>query len=276
MDARVERKRMKKLQKQKRIAKRLAKLLDLTETNNLILAGFTDGDTTGAPTSKRKNTVSITQKPRSVSRKIIFDFDDTLFPTLWYTTNKLRYTPSDLDKLMQPVAEEVCNLITYALEAFDHVVIITNAEEGWVQIILSTFPCFHKLHNIVDDNVPIFSARTKFSNKSSCPYMWKHYTFRALLQTFGKSPIDLTSIGDGPCERKAALDLLSDPEFAHIAQITSLTMVPCLLSPALFCRQLVYVRRAMQHLSKRNVPRRVLDMVISVTSPPKDTTATGA
>ena len=140
--------------------------------------------------------------PRYVT---IFDFDDTLLPSSWLV--HVLSTREELTEKMKTelrrVERSAYNLLSSAIQS-SHVIIITNAEEGWVQSSCALFmPSVYSLLS----KIVIVSARSRYE----CVYptdsaKWKELTFYDEIESIrGKSGgfISLLSIGDSLLEREA-------------------------------------------------------------------------
>lgn len=138
---------------------------------------------------------------------IIFDWDDTLFPTTWIQQQGLM--PYD----QEPCEEQWANLHLLAehsaqtlLEAGRHgeVVIVTNAQEGWVELSCARF--MPSLASCLPKRIT--SARSTYKKYGSDPSMWKRRAFeREAGAFFSESSLDrkhnVISLGDSSYEREA-------------------------------------------------------------------------
>merc|ERR1711924_5074 len=97
-----------------------------------------------------------------VETLILFDWDDTLFPTSWLLQRGLlerpmpARTPSREERVqLQRMAEHARDTLAMALQ-IGKVVIVTNGEEGWVEMSCEEF-----LPSLIDmlQKVDIVSAR---------------------------------------------------------------------------------------------------------------------
>ncbi len=153
---------------------------------------------------------------------IIVDWDDTLMATtqlmtfIQQQTTKNEECPSN-----QPIKFNHCNysdfncvyqealnlleirIVTFlaVLQRLGDVYIVTNSEQGWVQM-----SCKQYLPSVWNhiSNIPIISARTTY--ESTYPkdfYMWKLMAFQSCIQPHHKI---LMSFGDSPIDHKAAED----------------------------------------------------------------------
>jgi hypothetical protein len=136
----------------------------------------------------------------------IFDWDDTLFPTSSLQLLDLLYGDFVLSKEQVEeflrLADSVENILRSALQ-FGRVVIVTNAQKGWVEkccarmmpSLLSLFP-----------EVDIISARSAYESCTSSPFEWKRLAFdkeAETLETLGIQEYTLISLGDSAYELRA-------------------------------------------------------------------------
>jgi len=140
-----------------------------------------------------------------VQTLVLFDWDDTLCPSTWaksvgYGSCEVEL-PSHRAMLAQVAAAAKSALL--AAEALGKVVIVTNAEDGWVD--LSCRRWMPTLHSIVSkmDHV---SARSTWEQVGlTQPVDWKTKEFDHIITTFyGDSKNkNVLSIGDSPHDRAA-------------------------------------------------------------------------
>ena len=145
-------------------------------------------------------------KPEITNYITIFDYDDTFLPSSWI---------SHLLQINAPVTNEIRNqlelvdrsataLLQEALQ-YSKVIIITNAENGWVEDSSRIFmPHFYSLL----DDVKVVSARSMYeSSYPCCSTIWKKQAFRDeidSLLSFNDYP-SILSIGDSLHEREAVM-----------------------------------------------------------------------
>jgi hypothetical protein len=142
---------------------------------------------------------------------ILFDWDDTLMAS---TTLQAAGCRVDLPMDDQPLSEEqvaalktlevtVANVLRLAL-ASGRVCIITNAEQGWVELSAAKFmpsvvPLLSKLK--------VVSARSTYESMfPNSPAKWKYYAFQEKLQNyaaFACKQRHVLSFGDSHVEREA-------------------------------------------------------------------------
>ena len=147
---------------------------------------------------------------------VIFDWDDTILPSSWVAGEGLRLDepqtlPEKVAQTLRPLEESAVKLLT---QACNHgpVVIITNAETGWVELSAKRFlpavvPLLSRLR--------IVSARSDFEAQfPNSPQQWKLAAFHQEIEhqcvASGKagratadSPVSVTSLGDSVHEREA-------------------------------------------------------------------------
>jgi hypothetical protein len=149
---------------------------------------------------------------------IIFDWDDTLLASTFLSNEGYRL---DNDCLLAPAVSAQLNqlercVITLLILAkrFGQVLIITNAEQGWVELSAQKF-----LPKVVPhlEGVQVFSARTTFESQfPEAPTQWKLQAFSHLLavqqqqqqQSTSASSLstalkNVISFGDSQAEREA-------------------------------------------------------------------------
>ena len=155
----------------------------------------------------------------------IFDYDDTIFPSTWV---------SQIIKMRIPISEEIKsqldlvdkNATTLVQEACKHsiVLIITNAEEGWVQESSKLFmPRFYSLL----DSLTVVSARSRYEHLSpSCSTIWKEQAFKDEIEKLScvNDSLSILSIGDSLHERNA---IISYSKFNSKALVKSIKMIEC-------------------------------------------------
>jgi len=86
-------------------------------------------------------------------------------------------------------------------------VIVTNAQQGWVEMCCEKMmPSLKKVLRSVD----IVSARSKYETVSCCPSEWKRLAFERELETLGASGTsqsNIISLGDSLHEQYAVMAL---------------------------------------------------------------------
>eukprot|EP00918_Siedleckia_nematoides_P007675 GHVU01016654.1.p1 GENE.GHVU01016654.1~~GHVU01016654.1.p1 ORF type:complete len:241 (-),score=24.59 GHVU01016654.1:445-1167(-) len=144
---------------------------------------------------------------------VFFDWDDTLLPSSWLSNNAL--TVDRACEVPHEVWPELVDMAQRAqatlLTAMEHstVVIVTNAEHGWIELSCTKFmpslkPLLSKIRQL--------SARTAYEAESTTPFDWKKLAFRHVLhdhcqQLDANESLNAISFGDSLHERVAILSL---------------------------------------------------------------------
>jgi hypothetical protein len=152
------------------------------------------------------------------STLIIYDWDDTLFPTTIVVRNKLGQLSMQLEHLSHVINK--VDKIKLELIALDkqiyklleksmrmgYTVIITNASRSWIKETSSKYyPATYSL--MMKYNIPVISAREFSSNNDiKDSNEWKNVTFKYFLTTFmskNNKISNILSFGDSLFEKKA-------------------------------------------------------------------------
>ncbi|KAA6383913.1 MAG: hypothetical protein EZS28_020560 [Streblomastix strix] len=138
------------------------------------------------------------------------------------------FVPQEIRHQLNILQEQVIDLLEKSLQITDNVLIITNAEEGWVDLSAEKFMprVLHILRR-----VQVISARTTYQKQfKDQPNMWKRAAFldqlyniiggrtgsthqygNASIEPYSASaaehPISVISFGDSECERSALMSL---------------------------------------------------------------------
>jgi len=142
---------------------------------------------------------------------IIFDWDDTLCPSTTcmrsHGLNVLGAPPEGMvAQQLEDLSHEVCSLLEQAATLAEKVVVVTNAEEGWVDL-----SCKAWLPYLKDTltNCEVASARSMWEPRGiASPAGWKARAFEDVIDRFysqykHQSWKNIISIGDAPHEREA-------------------------------------------------------------------------
>lgn len=139
---------------------------------------------------------------------IIFDYDDTLFPTTYVSEQDLYNTSVQCPEFVhhrdvfQELETAAICMLSKAMSVGDLVVIVTNGRLDWIRYSMKMF--YHRFFEFVCKNeTPIVSAQDIFGASNSYPVMWKVNCFRQLLGSLcstNNSPTQLISVGDGTHE----------------------------------------------------------------------------
>jgi len=140
---------------------------------------------------------------------IIFDWDDTLFPTSWITKNdiditnpQIQYVFLKLDILIYQVLQKMIK--------YGQIVIVTNAVGKWVNMSANVLP---KTQNILNKNIIILSARDNFEKLyPTQTHIWKKLLFKEIVNNYFKNYKlqNIISIGDAEHEFYALIDLYNE------------------------------------------------------------------
>mmetsp|Transcript_47543 Transcript_47543/g.142016 ORF Transcript_47543/g.142016 Transcript_47543/m.142016 type:complete len:276 (-) Transcript_47543:63-890(-) len=144
---------------------------------------------------------------------IIFDWDDTVFPSTWVkeqipnSGGAPEIAPWQQDCLAQ--ISDLARETLVTAKQFGSVLLVTNAEQGWIDLSCHTF--MPALAPVLAD-VRILSARTMYETPSiSSPHVWKMKAFeseisRAFLTDLGGCRRkNIISLGDSSHERVALM-----------------------------------------------------------------------
>jgi len=145
---------------------------------------------------------------------MIFDWDDTLFPTSWIHKHGLLMdgvtVNSEQDAQLKKMAEGARSTLQKALE-IGQVVIVTNAEQGWIERSCKKFtPSLVSLMKKVD----MVSARSTYESYVEAPSEWKRLAFEYEIGQFYQSGCvnrqrNIVSVGDSLHELHALTSVTS-------------------------------------------------------------------
>jgi len=163
---------------------------------------------------------------------IIFDWDDTLLPSSWLTAEGLRLdspvTIPSASIAELEVLESACIFLLERAVNYGDVIIITNAEAGWVELSARRFfprvlPLLKRL------GIQVLSARSTFeSDLPENPFAWKLAAFdqeiglwarRASSSLKHGEMLHVVSFGDSVHERDAVHQIAGQISFAHTKSI---------------------------------------------------------
>ena len=151
------------------------------------------------------------QKEKSHNSIIIFDWDDTLFPTSSLTKNGIyidynNLTEKEKEKISN-LEELVLNVLTLSIEKGD-TFIITNAGKGWVEF--SSMKYYPKIKNVLE-KIKIISARENYENKyPNDSQKWKMLSFLDVQKNLNCNLVtNIICLGDSFIEIQAGLKLAS-------------------------------------------------------------------
>lgn len=148
---------------------------------------------------------------------LILDWDDTLLPTSWIEAQGLRLSndciSTETQRQQLHLMAERAALTLHVAKSYGTVVIVTNAEHGWIELSCEKFmPTL--LHALKD--VKILSARSRYESQGVAqPCIWKLLAFDGEIGLFFGGGIEhdspgcvrrnVISVGDSPYEREALI-----------------------------------------------------------------------
>lgn len=148
---------------------------------------------------------------------IFLDWDDTCQASSVLCTNGITlqspYVPREIEIQFAPLQDQVIKFLDMVTDFTKNVFVITNAEQGWVELSTQKFmPRVFKNLN----KVQIISARTVYQDRFiNQPNIWKktamidriNGVFPPTNSHIGVADINIISFGDSECERNAVLSL---------------------------------------------------------------------
>jgi hypothetical protein len=143
-----------------------------------------------------------------VQTLVIFDWDDTLFPTSWL--QRQGFFKADAVPSMQQTAQlqKLADVVERTLRTallFGKVVVVTNAEKGWVEVCCSKLmPSLAQVLSEVD----IVSARSAYERHSQNPSEWKRLAFAHEVEQLhiqSNEQLNVVSVGDSLYEQHAVM-----------------------------------------------------------------------
>ncbi|KAF0687855.1 Aste57867_20442 [Aphanomyces stellatus] len=170
---------------------------------------------------------------------IFLDWDDTLLASTWVGKLGLRpkyvnekpVIPDDVKIQLEELEECVIALLETAVR-YGRVVIITAAETGWVELSASLF--MPRCLPIITQHIKVVSARSTYEELyPGSPKKWKieafqHEVYNHPSESNGSSPMapkHIISIGDGPTEREALINLKMSVGCHHAFHAKSLKLI---------------------------------------------------
>lgn len=148
---------------------------------------------------------------------LIFDWDDTVLPSTWIQEQGLRLDDGSVvteeqRRIFDKGAETANNLIAMA-KKYGTVVLVTNAETGWIELSCQKFlPALYPQL----EGVRMVSARSSYEPQGiTSPFEWKFYAFGNEINSFYSSfgpncRRNVISFGDSAHERQALIRVAQD------------------------------------------------------------------
>jgi len=143
-----------------------------------------------------------------VETLLIFDWDDTLFPTSWLQEQGLLVDGATMSAEQEAKLELMAECARLTLQTaleIGKVVIVTNAAKGWIEMSSARFtPSLVSLLKTID----MVSARSHFEKYSQEPSEWKRMAFEHEVDLFYGSghagqQRNIVSVGDSVHEMHA-------------------------------------------------------------------------
>lgn len=143
---------------------------------------------------------------------LIFDWDNTMLPTTWLEERGLslheQSVPSEEQRDLLAELAETARQTLHIAKALGKVVLVTNAEHGWVEMSCKKFmpQLFPSLQG-----VKVLSARSTYERQGVAqPAQWKYLAFESEIDGFcemfgSERQKNIISIGDSPHERWALI-----------------------------------------------------------------------
>jgi len=147
-----------------------------------------------------------------VESLLIFDWDDTLCPTSWLKEQGLMEDGAQPSEEQWAILHQLEARVQQTLEMatqVGHVVIVTNAQQDWVQ-----FSCAVWMGAVTDvlQKVDVVSARSTYEHCSQDPSEWKRLAFEQEVSFLYGPVIDgqarnIVSFGDALHEQRALVSV---------------------------------------------------------------------
>lgn len=144
----------------------------------------------------------------------LYDWDDTFFPSTYLAVRGVR-VDDDQEQLPTSLLQELAQLENIVMKILEEalrygiVKIITNAEEGWVELSGARF--MPRLTKFIQDNdIKVVSARTIYeADYPDSPACWKTAAFAAEVdESYPENDhLNVLVLGDSLSEREAAHNL---------------------------------------------------------------------
>lgn len=172
-------------------------------------------DVKDEPRPERTNDKRTDESESPSKTTAILDWDDTICPSTYLASLGLRVDdagslPAPLQRQLEQLEHAVINIVKKALR-FGQVVVITNAEAGWVELSGRRF--LPRVVRFLECNdIRIVSARTSFeSDFPDAPSSWKVAAFSQEVASMfpNEDELNVLVLGDSMSERDAAHALSS-------------------------------------------------------------------
>lgn len=129
------------------------------------------------------------------NKLVIFDFDDTLFPTTEYMITKT----FPIAKAVE-FNSQITNLFEILWKRNYHIIIVTNAEGAWINYWRNILPILK--------NIDIYSARDHYEKEGIAIDDWKKYMYIYLMTSDKYIKYNyVIGVGDSDRDGQAAISL---------------------------------------------------------------------
>jgi len=153
---------------------------------------------------------------------IILDWDDTILPTSWLEINNVK--PKSIVKSFytkeMALYENYCYEFLNEVKKNANVIIITNADEGWVESTCKEY--LPKILPIIS-TLKIISAFTLYNKIFDSPFKWKEMAFKNEIELYIKENPNIVknilSIGDAEYERIAVRSINKNKKLEGTSEI---------------------------------------------------------
>lgn len=160
---------------------------------------------------------------RSKLTLIVFDWDNTLFPTK--ILERAERSKDFLKQMGKHIGSlEIHNIrLLQCCMSLGTVIIVSNSRTKWFESSCSEF--MPKLWDFINiNNIVFVSAHDKSCDRSDDPFEWKRNAFEEIVVWHKKrtKKLKLVSIGDGEYEKEAARDMI---EFLGLLPASSVKII---------------------------------------------------
>lgn len=138
---------------------------------------------------------------------IIYDFDDTLFPSYPYVKHLLNY-----DLIFKDIDDQIYLLLSYSLTLADDVIILSDGDTNWINSILDHLP---KTKVLIDKRIKIVSTIIFYADlyRANLP----HYKYNYINNEIDLKRYDMIiNVGDGVHEEYASYKLQYRYPIRHV------------------------------------------------------------
>lgn len=156
---------------------------------------------------------------------IIFDWDDTLFPTSWLLNNGISLTNMLNIKKFIVYFKELDSIVSKLLIRslkMGKVIIITNANKDWIKISKYVVP---ETSKIIDRFIPVISARDLYQQMVDIA-KWKTFAFNNNIGNYTQWAKHIISVGDDEYEYNALISLKQYIPYGKILKVIKLIKHP--------------------------------------------------